>query len=137
MIGLDTNVLLRWLIDDSIAPDDASAQTDLVMQTILDSTETFFVNHVVLAETMWVLRNKAGQSRDVVSDIADRLLHSANIEIQDRRVVEAAIDSYRREPGDFADHLIGQVNRAARCATTLTFDRKASKSQTLFKHLNA
>lgn len=135
MIGLDTNVLLRWLIDDSIVPDDDPTQTDLVNHAILDSDDTFFVNHVVLAETMWVLRNRAGQSKELVCEIASRLLHTSNIEVQDRRVVEAAIASFAREPGDFADHLIGQINRAARCTTTLTFDRKASKTPTLFKRL--
>ena len=135
MIGLDTNVLLRSLIDDPEAAGEQPSQIDLVQQAIQDSDETFYVNHVVLAETMWVLRNRAGQSKEAVCAIAARLLHASNIEVQDRRVVEAAISSFAKEPGDFADHLIGQINRAARCTTTLTFDRKAGKSPTLFKRL--
>ena len=55
MIGLDTNVLLRGLIGESVWPDDNPGRTQRVADLILDSGETFFVNNVVLAETVWVL----------------------------------------------------------------------------------
>ena len=132
MIGLDTNVLLRWLITDDIAPDDAADQTRLVSSIILESEETFFVNHIVLAETVWVLRNRAHRSKEVVSEIVGRLLLSSNVEVAQADVVAAARSSFRDGPGDFADHLIGHVNRSAGCATILTFDRQASKATSLF-----
>jgi predicted nucleic-acid-binding protein len=136
MIGLDTNVLLRWLVTDDIIADDAPEQTELVSSVILESGETFFVNHVVLAETIWVLRNRASQSKEVISEIVDQLLRSSNVEVDRPDVVTAAQRSFRNEPGDFADHLIGQINGAAGCSTTLTFDHRASKSQTLFTGLS-
>jgi len=127
VIGLDTNVLLRWLLDDSIIADDAPEQTELVSRTILESRETFFVNHIVLAETIWVLRNKVGQSRKVIEEIVDRLLHSANVETENAHVVERALTAFVEGKADFADYLIAEVNREAGCSSTLTFDHKAAK----------
>jgi predicted nucleic-acid-binding protein len=127
VIGLDTNVLLRWLLDDSIVADDTPAQTELVSRTILESGETFFVNHIVLAETIWVLRNKVGQSRKVIEEIVDRLLHSSNVETENAEVVQRALDAFVAGKADFADYLIAEVNLAAGCSSTLTFDRKAAR----------
>jgi predicted nucleic-acid-binding protein len=136
MIGLDTNVLLRWLITDDVLPDDAPDQTELVSSVILGSGETFFVNHVVLAETIWVLRNRLNQAQQVIWEIVDRLLHSSNVEVERPDIVAAAQSSFRNGPGDFADHLIGHVNLSVGCSTTLTFDHKASKSEALFTKLS-
>lgn len=127
MIGLDTNVLLRWLLDDSIVADDAPEQTELVARTILEGGDTFFVNHVVLAETIWVLRNKAGQSRKTIEEIVGRLIHSSNVDVEDQDVVRRALAAFVAGKADFADYLIAEINMAAGCASTLTFDRKAAR----------
>lgn len=126
--GLDTNILLRWLLDDSIVKDDAPEQSDLVSDLILTSKEAFFVNHVVISETIWVLQNRAGRSKNVIAEIVTRLLLSTNVVVDRREVVEAALSSYRNMPGDFSDHIIGEINAAAGCKDTVTFDRAASKS---------
>lgn len=128
MIGLDTNVLFRWLLDGSIAPDDSPDQRHLVSELVLESDERFFVNHVVIAETVWLLKNKVDQSNETVKEIVDCLLGSFNVEIDRPSTVEAALASFVRHPGGFADHLIGKINRDAGCRTTMTFDRAASRS---------
>lgn len=133
MIGLDTNVLLRWLLDESILADDAPEQSQLVSRTILESDEIFFVNHVVLAETIWVLQNKVGQSRKVIEEIVVRLLHSSNVESENADTVERALAAFVSGKADFADYLIAEVNRASGCSTTLTFDRKAAKHSAFTK----
>ncbi len=127
MIGLDTNILLRWLLDDSPSRGDAPEQTELAARVILESGETFFVNHIVLAETIWVLRNKAGQSRRTIEEIVARLMASANVELEDEDTVRRSLDAFVKGKADFADYLIAEVNAAAGCSTTLTFDRKAAQ----------
>jgi len=122
VIGLDTNILLRWLLDD----DSASGQSDAA-RIILESNETFFVNNIVLAETVWVLRNKAGQSRKVIETIVLRLIASANVEMESENTVHRALDAFVGGKADFADYLIAEVNAAAGCSSTLTFDRKAAQ----------
>jgi predicted nucleic-acid-binding protein len=127
VIGLDTNILLRWLLDDSGVEDNAPEQTRLVAKVILESGDIFFVNDIVLAETIWVLRNKAGQSRQVIEEIVTRLIASANVEMESEETVRRALDAFVKGKADFADYLIAEVNAAAGCSTTLTFDRKAAQ----------
>lgn len=128
MIGVDTNVLLRWLIDAEMVDDNAPDQTRLVEDLILRSGEQFFVNHIVIAETIWVLRNKVGQKKTIIRDVVERILHSANVVVLDADTVSSALNSFLNHPGDFSDHLIGEVNRQNGCRTTMTFDKAASKS---------
>src|SRR5262245_31885016 len=80
MIGIDTNILLRWLLDDSVA-EDAPHQAALVSKLIVESKETFFVNHVVIAEAVWVLRHRAGQPKKAIAEILNRLLNSFNVKV--------------------------------------------------------
>jgi len=128
VIGLDTNVLLRWLIDTSVWPEDSPDQTATVENYILHSGETFFVNHVVVAETIWVLKKVMKQPNNSIVDIVYRLLNSINVDIDRQVVVEDALAAFSHGTGDFSDHLIAAINAAAGCGTTLTFDRKASRS---------
>lgn len=127
MIGLDTNILLRWLLDGSGVEDDAPEQMELVARVILEGGDTFFVNNIVLAETVWVLRNKAGQSRKVIEEIVSRLIGSANVGMENEETVRRALDAFVGGKADFVDYLIAEVNAAACCSTTLTFDRKAAQ----------
>lgn len=110
MIGIDTNVLLRWLVDAGTM-DDAPDQTRAVEDLILHSEEQFFVNHIVIAETIWVLRNGMGQKKTIIRDVIERILHAANVTVLDPDCVSSALNSFLNYPGDFSDHLIGEVNR--------------------------
>ena len=127
MIGLDSNVLLRWLIDPAIWPDGTPEQAAAVEQLFGSAGESFFVNHVVIAEIVWVLSQGMKQPRATVTEAVSRLLHS-DIVVDRRAVVEDALTAFRDEPGDFPDHLIAAINAAANCATTMTFDKKASRA---------
>lgn len=136
MIGLDTNVLLRWLVDESVWPDDAPGQARAARELIVESGETFFVNHVVLVETAWVLLNPMGQSKGVLVKIIERLLASSNVVIDRRECVAEALSGFRSSKPGFADHLLGRVNRRAGCETTMTFDTDAGRGDD-FRRLNA
>lgn len=127
MIGLDTNILLRWLLDEAILPEDIKDQRALIARLIAGG-EIFFVNHVVIAETIWVLRNRAGQSKPEIASTMKRLLLSRNVRVDHQPTVESALRSFASLPGDFADHLIGRINAEAGCSTTITFDKAALRS---------
>ncbi|MEL6464988.1 MAG: type II toxin-antitoxin system VapC family toxin [Pseudomonadota bacterium] len=129
MIGIDTNILLRWLLDESISDDDAPHQTALVSAHILDGKETCFANAVVVAETLWVLAHPMKQPKAVLVDIVERLLASFNVEVSEPQAVHVALDAYRTGNAGFVDYLIGEINAKAGCTTTLTFDKKAAKSE--------
>ncbi len=124
MTGLDSNVLLRWIIDDPTAPEQAA----IVRERLASETGPLFVNSVVLAETVWVLRRRAKLGPEQVANVVDGLLNAPTVRLQQPDAVADALASFLKNPGGFADHLIGEINRHAGCKTTLTVDKAASKS---------
>lgn len=130
MIGLDTNVLLRALISDKVWPDDHPGQTQAARDLVRDGTAIFYVNQIVLAETVWVLTQPMEQPKAVVVGILQALLASANVVIAERDAVASAVSAYQEGKPGFADHLIGHVNRMAGCETTVSFDKDTKHSPT-------
>jgi predicted nucleic-acid-binding protein len=128
MIGLDTNILLRWLVDESIWPDDNPRQTAAVIALLEDETERFYANAVVISETVWVLEKPMKQSKQVLIQILDRLLLASNLLVQCHDAVAAARRSFERSKTGIHDRLIAEINSQAGCAWTATFDFPASKT---------
>lgn len=120
MIGLDTNVLLRYLTQDD------PAQTAVAAERIdqLDIGENRgFINSVVLCETLWVLTRGYRYSRADIDQVVDQLLLTQEFEIEHRTQVWAALQDFRDGAADFADCLIGRINSAAGCTKTISFDQ--------------
>lgn len=123
MIGLDTNVLLRYLTqDDPSQSQDAEQRIDQ-----LDAHENRgYINSVVLCETLWVLTKGYRYSRAEIDKVVDQLLLTQEFEIEHRTLVWAALQDFRDGAADFADCLIGRINAAAGCGKTLSFDRSTA-----------
>jgi predicted nucleic-acid-binding protein len=137
VIGIDTNVLLRWLI----SPDEwdigsSKTEVEIVEKTISVAGGECFVNSIVVAETTWILEQKLKLDRAVICEVVDRLLYSTNITVGDASAVNDARQIYETSNIGFADCLISRINRRAGCDYTLTFDRKASR-QTGFRDIHA
>jgi predicted nucleic-acid-binding protein len=128
MIGIDTNILLMLLLTDESEPDRITSQFSRVRELVMDSDDEFFINHVVLAETMWVLRQKAKFDKASIASAIRQMEGMQNVTVQDTPIVLAALEAFEQLPGDFSDHLIGEVNRQQGCSTTFTFDKAASRS---------
>jgi predicted nucleic-acid-binding protein len=114
--GLDTNVLLRYLLRDD--PGQA-ARADRE----LERDERFLVDAIVLCELVWVLEAGYGLSRTAIAAALEQVLSTAQFEIEGKDTASAALDDFRRSAADFSDCLIGRRNRAAGAAHTVTFDR--------------
>lgn len=127
MIGLDTNVLLRWLNGGSIVHD-STLQTQQIFEVLSDPKRLFFVNLIVLTECIWVLSKKLKLDREVIADIVRTLISASNVRVESRDVVVAALASFLRHRGDFPDHLIGEINSSFDCISTVTFDQVAMRS---------
>ena len=128
MIGLDTDILLRWLIDESIWPDDNPGQLQAVETLLSDDARSYFVNSIVLSEVLWILTKRAGQPKSVILEIIERLLLSANVEVQHREAVEATSKSFAANKSGIHDRLIAEINAQVGCETTFTFDKAASRT---------
>jgi predicted nucleic-acid-binding protein len=137
MIGIDTNVLLRWLLyPEEGDVGSSSAEIELVEKTISAKGASFFVNAIVIAETTWILEQKLKLRRANVGAVVDRLLYSENIIVGDASAVREARNVYETSNIGFADCLIARINTTAGCSHTLTFDKKAGR-QTGFRSISA
>ncbi|HEY5411270.1 MAG TPA: type II toxin-antitoxin system VapC family toxin [Caulobacteraceae bacterium] len=122
MIGLDTNVLLRYLTRDDPIQFSAAVR---VIEEQLSVRERGFVSTIVLAELAWVLRRSYRWPVSQVAEMMERLLEADVLVIEHADEVSEAITVVRDGRGDFADALIGAVAGRAGCSHTLTFDRDA------------
>ncbi len=131
MTGLDTNVLVRYLTEDD--PRQSRQAAALVAETVA-AGERLFVSAVVLCELVWVLRGAYSLDRQTIAGTLDRILATAQLEIDQKDLVREALEDYRGGGGDFADYVIGRRAREAGCERTATFDRRLKPSR-LFRLL--
>lgn len=125
MIGLDTNILLRAVLKDD------SVQSPVARNFLarLSADDPGLINDVTLAEFVWTLGRTADYSRKEISSALRAMLSSPSYRFLDRIVVSKALTRFDAVKNiGFADALIGEVNRAAGCATTFTFDGGAAKT---------
>jgi len=128
MIGLDTNLVVRFLVQD----DEAQAALATEVFASLTSGRPGFVCSVVLAEISWVLSRAYRASREEIASAIEGLLRSEEIVIEN---TEAAYRALAVHQGgnriDFADALIAETARLAGADETLTFDRRAASESAM------
>jgi predicted nucleic-acid-binding protein len=122
MIGLDTNILIRYLVQDDPAQ---SPKATAVLERHLSEETPGFISVVVAAEIFWVLESYYAFAPFEIAAALERLLAANNIVFEDEQEVFGAMAVVQEGPGDFADALIAALARRAGCSQTLTFDRKA------------
>ena len=129
MIGLDTNLLVRYLTLDD--PRQAKTATT-VIEAATTAGEPLFVSTVVMCEVVWVLERGYRFDRAQVEQTVDALLRTAQLHFREKDLLLAALADYRSGSGDFADYVIGRDAAAEGCSRTVTFDR-ALESSPLFE----
>lgn len=128
MIGLDTNILVRYLTKD----DEKQWQQAV---EVIGQNKPCFITHIVLCELVWVLKGKNyGLSKDDIVHALEAMLHSADFEFESRSTIAQAIQRYKQGKADFADYLIGAIAHQAGCTETVSFDRKLT-SEKGFRYL--
>jgi len=127
MIGIDTNVLVRFLVRDD------AAQFEKARRLIKRETgagQKVFVSLLVLLEMEWVLRSRYNLSKSEINQAISGLLDALEIQFEDEQAVEEALFTWKDNVADFAACLIGAHNRRQGCRATATFDVKAVKLPT-------
>jgi len=125
MIGLDTNVLVRYIVRDD--KKQTAAATRLIEKQCTEETPGF-VAQLVLAELFWVLSRGYEYPKDVIVSVFTKLLSAVELQVEVAEDVWIALRAYESGPAEFADYLIGLRGRASGCEATATFDKKAAKS---------
>ncbi|OLP52531.1 hypothetical protein BJF92_02865 [Rhizobium rhizosphaerae] len=125
MIGLDTNLLVRYILDDD--PHWSPIVTRFLDDN-LSPERPGYINPVTLAELVWVLRRQPGYDRARLADVIDGLLVSDSLILGEADAVARALSGFRAGTAGFADHLIAELNQAAGAVRTVTLDRAAAKN---------
>ncbi|MGA9306480.1 MAG: type II toxin-antitoxin system VapC family toxin [Candidatus Sulfotelmatobacter sp.] len=122
MIGLDTNVLVRYLTHDE--PKQAAAATRVMNSLSFESPG--FLSLIVIAELVWVLGISYRYQKKEIEQVLENLLRSKELVIERADIVSQASRAFRAGHADFADYLIERCAHAADCQFTLTFDQEAA-----------
>jgi predicted nucleic-acid-binding protein len=124
MLGLDTNVLVRLLIEDD------AAQTRRARKLVAEaavSQEELLVSLPVLLETEWVLRSRYQLSPEQILTLLRAALETRELTFEAEAVVEEALYYWQEGQGDFSDCLIFTHHRRLGCRATATFDARAQR----------
>ncbi len=124
MLGIDTNVLVRFLVRDDEAQFERARK---LIKREVSAGRRVFVNHVVIMETEWVLRSRYAIPKTQVIEALSGLLDAADVQMEDEPTIEQAFFAWKDAAADFADCLIGAKNRRLGCQATASFDSKASR----------
>jgi len=126
MIALDTNVLVRFLVEDD------EKQTRVASQLIRDAIEReeqLYISDIVMCETVWVLSSSYRFSRAEIVEALAGLLRARAVVFTSTDRLARALEAYATGRGDFADYLIREHAVAAGADTVATFDRSLLKER--------
>ena len=119
MIGLDTNVLVRFLVRDDEAQFERARR---LLKRETGSGEAVMLSLLVLLETEWVLRSRYGLTKDEICGAFSGLLDSVELYFEDEGSLEQALFVWKDTRAQFADCLIGARHWALQCRATASFD---------------
>ncbi len=124
MAALDTNILVRYLVED----DDAQlAAAKKLIRAAVRAGDTLYVPITVMLELEWVLRSNFGFAKDTVTETLSALLSTAELSFESELAIEVALAQYQASSADFSDCIHAALAYAAGESPLWTFDRAAAK----------
>ena len=123
MIGIDTNILVRYFAQDD--PVQSPQATQII--ECLTEDQPGFVSLVTIAEMVWVLDRTYGMSDQEIAGTVERMLQADTLLVQNEQEVFTAVTALKTSTGSFSDALIAALGTWAGCSSTFTFDRKATQ----------
>ena len=126
MIGLDTNILVRYLAQDD--PVQSLRATEIIERR-LTGDQPGFISLVTMAETVWVLDKVYGMSDREIASAIEQVLQAETFFVQNEQEVFTAAMVLKARRGSFSDALIAALGQWGGCSATLTFDKKAARIQ--------
>jgi len=121
MIGVDTNVLVRFVVEDDKRQ---TEHANALFRRALAKGEQIFVSDVVLCQLVWVLAAAYRVPRQEIAELLTNLMRARQIEIDDADLVRQALDAFRAGRGDFADYVIRERAMSAGCSSVATFEKR-------------
>ena len=124
MLGLDTNVLVRLLIEDDPAQ---TRRARNLVDVAVAHDEVVLVSLPVLLEAEWVLRSRYEMAPEAILGLFRAALETRELAFEDEAAVEEALFNWQEDLSGFSDCLIVAHNRQLGCRSTATFDARAAR----------
>jgi predicted nucleic-acid-binding protein len=124
MIGLDTNVLVRYLAQDD--PLQSAKATEIIERRLTEENPGF-ISAVAMVETVWALDRAYGFGSDEIAAAIERTLQIDVLVVENEQEVFSAMLALKQGKGSFADAIILALGTRAGCSYTLTFEQRASR----------
>jgi len=122
VIGLDTNVLVRYITQDD--KKQAAIATQWIESCSVGTPG--WISVIVLCETVWVLSRAYGYDKATIQSVLQRIFLACELAVEQQEQAWGALRDYAQGNADFSDYLIIHMNRYAGCEYTITFDKNAS-----------
>ena len=124
MIGIDTNILVRYLTQDDI---EQAKIVEQIFSKYAISPNSVFVNNIVICELIWVLEKGYKYNKEEIGKVIKQILSTKEFFFENQKLLWLSLNQYIQNKLDFSDALIGEINKEAGCFKTLTFDQSAIK----------
>jgi predicted nucleic-acid-binding protein len=124
MLGLDTNVLVRFLVQDDAEQFERARR---LIKREVGQNEPVLISLLVLLDTEWVLRSRYALTKSDILSVFSSLLDAAELTFEDEPSIEEALFAWKDSVAEFADCLISARHRRLGCRASATFDSKAAK----------
>ncbi len=125
MIGIDTNILVRYIAQDDELQSHIATE---FIENYCSNDNKIFVNHLVICELVWVLKKCYKLSKPKTINVIQHILQISQFSIENAQIIWQALTDYKKGSADFADYVVGRTNIFNNCDETITFDKKASES---------
>ena len=129
MIGIDTNILVRYLTQDDI---EQAKTAEALLNKYLTKPKSVLVNNIVMCELIWVLDRGYKYSKDKIIDVVRHIISTEEFAFENQKVLWLALDQFEKKRLDFSDALIGQLNKHQGCEATFTFDKAALEEDSVY-----
>jgi len=120
VIALDTNVVVRFLVEDDRKQ---AARAHAHLRRAAAENTQLYVPGIVFCEIVWVLDSAYGFRREEIATVLTRLLQTRQLTFGSPHHIAEALEAYRTGRGDFADYIIRAEAVAVGCEATVTFDK--------------
>ncbi len=124
MIALDTNVVVRFLVEDDKAQSTKAAK---LIKRAMSQNKKLFISDIVLCESVWVLKRLYKLKKEPIISVLRHLLRAGHLAFVDEDRVARALDSFEEGKGDFADYMIAEHASSAGFEQVATFDKNLLK----------
>ena len=124
MIGLDTNILIRYIVQDDARQAKRAAK---LIESMCTADDPGFVNLIVVCEICWVLTSGYKYNRETIASVIRNILTSVELVVEESETVWKALSAFEKGKAALADYIIGSHNQTKQTTITYTFDRKASE----------